>query len=72
MSATTTSMATTSRLPPSAYAISGAIAVEVSRLRAESKSRKRPTARDGLRAVLARPGNVKMRHGTLAVDVWER
>ena len=55
-----------------AAAVSGAIAVELSRLRAESRSRKKPTARDGLKAVLARPGNVKMRHGTLALDVWER
>ena len=55
-----------------AAAVSGAIAVELSRLRAEETKTAPATPRDGLRAVLARPGNVKMRHGTLAVDVWER
>jgi subtilisin family serine protease len=55
-----------------AAAMSGAIAVELSRLRAAECDGDQPTARDGLRAVLARPGNIKLPHGTLAVDVWER
>jgi subtilisin family serine protease len=55
-----------------AAAMSGAIAVELSRLRQDTCDGDDPTPRDGLRAVLARAGNVRLAHGTVAVDVWER